>query len=67
MDATPLANQPSEYIKASRDDKQIGKVRNLMVQSVHNGTDIFFRLSGRTPARMRRSPTTTSFPTAAAS
>jgi len=45
MDATPLANQPSEYIKASRDEKQIGKVRNLMVQSVNNGTDIFFRLS----------------------
>ena len=45
MDATPLANQPSEYIKASRDEKQIGKVRNLLVQAAHNGTDIFFRLS----------------------
>jgi DMSO reductase family type II enzyme heme b subunit len=45
MDATPLANQPSEYIKASRDEKQIGKVRSLLVQSGHNGTDIFFRLS----------------------
>ena len=45
MSATPLANQPSEYIKASRDARQIGKVKNLMVQSVHNGTDIFFRLT----------------------
>src|SRR5512140_59190 len=45
MDATPLANQPSEYIKASRDARQIGKVKNLMVQSVHNGADIFFRLT----------------------
>jgi len=45
LDATPLANQPSEYIKASRDQKQIGKVRNLMVQAVHTGTDILFRLS----------------------
>ncbi len=45
MDATPLANQPSEYIKASRDQRQIGKVRNLMVQAAHNGTDVFFRLS----------------------
>jgi DMSO reductase family type II enzyme heme b subunit len=45
MDATPLANQPSEYIKASRDARQIGKVKNLMVQSAHNGTDIFFRLT----------------------
>lgn len=45
LDATPLANQPSEYIKASRDEKQIGKVRSLMVQAAHNGTDIFFRLT----------------------
>lgn len=45
MDATPLANQPSEYIKASRDERKIGKVRNLLVQTVHNGKEIFFRLS----------------------
>ncbi|MBI3786221.1 MAG: hypothetical protein HY270_22770 [Deltaproteobacteria bacterium] len=45
MDATPLANQPSEYIKASRDEKQIGKIRNLLVQAAHNGSDIFFRLT----------------------
>ena len=45
MAATPLANQPSEYIKASRTAEQIGKVKSLMVQSVHNGTDVFFRLS----------------------
>ena len=45
MAATPLANQPSEYIKASRDEKQIGKVHHLMVQTAHNGQDIFFRLS----------------------
>lgn len=45
LDATPLANQPSEYIKASRDEKKIGKVRSLDVQSAHNGTDIFFRLT----------------------
>ena len=45
LDATPLANQPSEYIKASRDEKQIGKVRSLLVQAAHNGREIFFRLS----------------------
>ena len=44
LDATPLANQPSEYIKASRDAKQIGKVRSLAVQAAHNGQDVFFRL-----------------------
>lgn len=45
MDATPLANQPSEYVKASRDEKTIGKVRKLTVQAAHNGTEVFFRLS----------------------
>jgi DMSO reductase family type II enzyme heme b subunit len=45
MDATPLANQPSEYIKASRDAKSIGKVKSLTVQAAHNGSEIFFRLS----------------------
>lgn len=45
LDATPLANQPSEYIKASRDERKIGKVRDLTVQAVHNGKDIFIRLS----------------------
>lgn len=45
MAATPLANQPSEYIKASRDEKQIGKCRSLNVQAAHNGTEVFFRLS----------------------
>lgn len=45
MAATPLANQPSEYIKASRDERKIGKVKSLMVQSAHNGSDIFFRLT----------------------
>lgn len=49
LDATPLANQPSEYIKASRDERQIGKVRNLMVQAAHDGRDIFFRLSWEDP------------------
>ena len=43
--ATPLASQPSEYIRASRDAATIGKVRELLVQSVHDGRDIFFRLT----------------------
>lgn len=45
MAATPLANQPSEYIKASRDEKQIGKCHSLSVQAAHNGKEMFFRLS----------------------
>jgi steroid C-25 hydroxylase gamma subunit len=45
LDATPLANQPSEYIKASRDEKAIGKVRKLTVQAAHDGSDVFIRLT----------------------
>jgi len=45
MAATPLANQPSGYIKASRDEKEIGKIRALNVQCAHNEQSIFFRLS----------------------
>ncbi len=68
MDATPLANQPSEYIKASRDEKEIGKVRSLMVQAAHNGTDDVLPADlGRRDARTRASPTTTCSRTAAAS
>jgi len=45
MSPTPLANQPSEYIKASRDERGIGKVTSLAVQAAHNRTEVFFRLS----------------------
>ncbi|MFZ5569960.1 MAG: ethylbenzene dehydrogenase-related protein [Thermodesulfobacteriota bacterium] len=42
--ATPLANQPSPYIKATFDEKVIGAVKELQVKAAHNGQDIFFRL-----------------------
>jgi DMSO reductase family type II enzyme heme b subunit len=45
MAATPLANQPSGYIKATRTADTVGKVRNLLVQAAHDGHDIFLRLS----------------------
>ena len=61
LDATPLANQPSEYIKASRDARQIGKVKSLLVQAVHNGQEIFFRLSWADAAQNRTITDTTVF------
>ena len=64
MDATPLANQPSEYIKASRDARQIGKVKNLLVQSVHNGSDIFFRLTWEDASQNTEVTDTFQFPDA---
>ncbi len=45
LGATPLANQPSEYVKASRNEDDVGKVRNVMVQTAHDGNEIFIRLS----------------------
>jgi len=45
MAATPLANQPSGYIKATRSADTVGKIRNLLVQTAHDGRDIFVRLS----------------------
>lgn len=62
MDATPLANQPSEYIKASRNEREIGKIKNLMVQAAHNGTDIFFRLSWEDPSQNLEITDTNQFP-----
>lgn len=40
MGATPLANQPSPYIKATFDEKMIGAVKEITVKAAHNGTDI---------------------------
>lgn len=42
MTATPLANQPSPYIKATRDEKKIGKVKELKTKALHNGKELFF-------------------------
>jgi steroid C-25 hydroxylase gamma subunit len=42
LTGTPLANQPSPYIKATYDEKKIGAVKMIMVSAVHNGTDVFF-------------------------
>jgi steroid C-25 hydroxylase gamma subunit len=62
LDATPLANQPSEYIKASRDERKIGKVKSLAVQAAHDGTDIFFRLAWADAAKDVRITDTNLFP-----
>lgn len=62
MAATPLANQPSEYIKASRDERKIGKVHELKVQSAHNGSEIFFRLSWSDDTKNRAITDTNMFP-----
>lgn len=51
--ATPLANQPSPYIKATFDEKTIGAVKQLMIKAAHNGKNIYFHLqwNSETPNR----------------
>jgi DMSO reductase family type II enzyme heme b subunit len=62
LTATPLANQPSEYIKASRNERAIGRVATVAVQAAHNGSDIFFRLSWPDPEPNREITDTNVFP-----
>ncbi len=45
MSATPLANQPSPYIKATFDENKIGAVKEIQVKGAHNGKDVFFWFS----------------------
>lgn len=40
--ATPLANQPSPYIKGVYDESKIGAVKELRLSTFHNKEDIFF-------------------------
>ena len=44
MGATPLANQPSPYIKATFDENKIGAVHEILVKGAHNAQEIFFRI-----------------------
>jgi len=47
MGGTPLASQPSRYIRTVWADRPIGKVRFLNVRAAHNGNDVFFQLEWR--------------------
>lgn len=47
MGGTPLANQPSRYIRTVWADRPIGRVRFLDVRAAHNGKDLLLRLEWR--------------------
>ena len=40
--ATPLANQPSPYIKGVYDEEKIGAVKKVWLKAIHNADSIFF-------------------------
>jgi len=44
LKGTPLALQPSPYIKAAWKGREIGKIKSVRVHALHNGEDIFFHL-----------------------
>ncbi len=44
MATTPLANQPSPYIKSTRDEKDLGMVKESRIRALHNGKEVFFRI-----------------------
>jgi DMSO reductase family type II enzyme heme b subunit len=50
MAATPLANQPSPYIKATYDETKIGAIKEITVRALHNGKEIFFHFEWKSPS-----------------
>jgi len=50
MGATPLANQPSPYIKGTFDETKIGAVKELVVKAAHNGKEVFFYFEWKSPS-----------------
>lgn len=47
--STPLANQPSSYIKGVYDESKIGAVKELSLSVVHNNKNIFFYFEWASP------------------
>jgi DMSO reductase family type II enzyme heme b subunit len=50
MSATPLANQPSPYIKATFDENKIGAVKEIRIKGAHNGKEVFFHCEWKSEA-----------------
>jgi len=51
LGGTPLAQQPSRYIRTTWSDRPIGSVRSLSVKSAHNGKELLFLLEWRDPTK----------------
>jgi complex iron-sulfur molybdoenzyme family reductase subunit gamma len=52
--ATPLANQPSPYIKGVYDESKIGAVKELSLSAAHNNKNIFFYFEWSSPNPNRK-------------
>lgn len=63
---TPLALQPSAYVKASRRESGFGRIRELEVRALHDGSQIAFLLEWEDPDRDVDPPGDERFPDGAA-
>jgi DMSO reductase family type II enzyme heme b subunit len=66
LKGTPLALQPSPYIKAAWKGREIGKIKRVRLAALHNGTDVFFRLAWADPNDDERTLDSNVFPDGAA-
>ncbi len=60
--ATPLANQPSPYIKATYDENKIGAVKKINVKAVHNASEIFIYAQWESPIQNLKIEDINTFP-----
>jgi DMSO reductase family type II enzyme heme b subunit len=61
LSATPLASQPSSFVR-SYDPAKVGRVKRVEVQTVHNDSTIFFRLSWQDEQRNLEAAENNQFP-----
>lgn len=65
MKPTPIGSQPTDYIRAAWKDRPYGSLHTVLVQSLHDGQKIFFRLEWEDPEKNDRI-TDSGFPDGAA-
>lgn len=63
---TPLAMQPSAYVRASREQRPFGRVREVEVRVLHDGEHVAFLLAWDDPDRDVEPPGDERFPDGAA-
>jgi len=66
MATTPLANQPSPYIKATRDEKDLGMVKESRIKALHNGKEVFFHIKWKSEEKNQKIGDLDTFPDAVA-
>ena len=66
LKGTPLALQPSPYVKAAWKGREIGKIKSVRLDALHNGEDVFFRLAWADPNEDEKITDANIFPDGAA-